>query len=235
MSIYAARKAMIGRGAVPISSPNHPDLIAMYTMDNVSGATLVDESANSRDGIITGATFVAGHLNNAIDFDGIDDFVALPPDMDSVISISAWMRRPAGVTPYLVNTTTSSTGDGFQNFGFNSSGNFFAESQIVPANSDAVRTTASFAADTYHHVVFQTTGSSFTIFVNGVIQAKTVITGTDSGRWFDAITSTDLASFGARIFTASIFRKSRVDQVRFFSRELLQAEVNDLNNGGVGI
>jgi hypothetical protein len=55
-------------GLDPILDPNNPDLLAFYTMDNISGATLFDESPNSVDGTITGATAVPGQIGNALDF-----------------------------------------------------------------------------------------------------------------------------------------------------------------------
>jgi len=46
------------------------DFVAHYTMDNISGTTLVDESANSKDGVIAGAVPAPGKINNALEFNG---------------------------------------------------------------------------------------------------------------------------------------------------------------------
>lgn len=65
-------------GGVPITSPSHPNLVVMYTMDNISGSTLVDESPNGNDGTISGATAVSGKIGNALQFTGHPDEVILP-------------------------------------------------------------------------------------------------------------------------------------------------------------
>jgi hypothetical protein len=52
------------------------NLIAHYTMDNVSGATLVDETA-AYNGTITGAVQAAGKIGQALSFDGSGDYVVL--------------------------------------------------------------------------------------------------------------------------------------------------------------
>lgn len=54
-----------------ILNPANANLAAMYTMDNISGATLVDESPNNIDGTIRpGVTAVAGKIDNALNFPG---------------------------------------------------------------------------------------------------------------------------------------------------------------------
>jgi hypothetical protein len=57
-----------GTFVLSIVSPNHPNLIVMYTMDSISGSTLVDESLNNNDGSITGATAVTGKIDDALTF-----------------------------------------------------------------------------------------------------------------------------------------------------------------------
>jgi hypothetical protein len=49
-----------------------------YTMDNVSGSTLVDEQGNL-NGAITGATQVSGHIGQALDFTGTSTEVQSTP------------------------------------------------------------------------------------------------------------------------------------------------------------
>ncbi|MDB4302065.1 LamG domain-containing protein [bacterium] len=70
-----------------ILATDHPNLIAMYTMDNISGATLVDESPNANNGTITGATAVAGQIGNGLFFGASSsDRVKLTSVIESVVS-----------------------------------------------------------------------------------------------------------------------------------------------------
>jgi sialidase-1 len=52
-------------------------LVAHYTFDEGVGATAFD-SAGNNDGVIYGAQRVGGVFGGALDFDGADDYVALP-------------------------------------------------------------------------------------------------------------------------------------------------------------
>ena len=55
-----------------------PMTLAHYTFDEMSGDTLHDVSGNGNHGVISGATWVPGLSGGALQFDGIDDYVALP-------------------------------------------------------------------------------------------------------------------------------------------------------------
>lgn len=79
------------------------DYIAFYTMDNVSGSTLIDESANGYDGTISGATQTSDYL----EFDGVNDYVGgiskfLSGLTAFTISINVWFDE-----------TPSASGDDF--------------------------------------------------------------------------------------------------------------------------
>jgi hypothetical protein len=75
-------------------------LVAMYTMDDIDGSTLLDASANNNNGTITGdPTTVSGITGNALRFRGTSyqDGVTLLPDsvagdIEDLFSISLWFR-----------------------------------------------------------------------------------------------------------------------------------------------
>ena len=55
---------------------SHPGLIAMYTMDDIVGTTIADETPNGNDATINGgATAATGKFGNALDLDGTDDWI----------------------------------------------------------------------------------------------------------------------------------------------------------------
>jgi hypothetical protein len=76
---------------VTISDANGP--IAHWTFDEGSG-TIAYDSAGINDGTISGAVWSTGQVGGALDFDGVDDYVAVPdnptlsPDQ---ITITAWI------------------------------------------------------------------------------------------------------------------------------------------------
>lgn len=89
------KKAAWARGGGGITSPTHPDLVAMYTMDNISGTTLIDETGNGNDAGIDGATVVSGKIDSALSFDGSNDYVRRANGLDvpdlSTFAMSVWV------------------------------------------------------------------------------------------------------------------------------------------------
>jgi len=63
---------------VPTGVPLSDDyVLAYWEFDEGSGSTLGDSSGNNFDGTINGASWVTGYSGYALDFDGVDDYVAL--------------------------------------------------------------------------------------------------------------------------------------------------------------
>ncbi|MEE9350349.1 MAG: LamG-like jellyroll fold domain-containing protein [Flavobacteriaceae bacterium] len=69
-------------------------LVAFYSFDAISGTTLTDESSNSNNGTIQGATAITGKIDNGLDFDGTDDYVDLGNFnvTGSQITIASWIK-----------------------------------------------------------------------------------------------------------------------------------------------
>ncbi len=72
------------------------DTVALFHLDESSGSTADDASSNANDGAVTGATFGAGNLNNALTFDGNSDFVSVPDSASLSLSqdntLEAWTK-----------------------------------------------------------------------------------------------------------------------------------------------
>ncbi|VUT28087.1 MAG: hypothetical protein SYNGOMJ08_00648 [Candidatus Syntrophoarchaeum sp. GoM_oil] len=73
-----------------------PELVAYYPFDGDTN----DHSGNGNDGTNHGATFVAGHSGQGLSFDGVDDFVSAPvninPDVMPQMTMVAWVRPDDG-------------------------------------------------------------------------------------------------------------------------------------------
>ncbi len=73
-----------------------PNAVAVWHFDEGSGTTAYDSSGNGNDGtLINGTSWTTGKYGNALDFDGVDDYVSVPHDSSYKISlpltISLWM------------------------------------------------------------------------------------------------------------------------------------------------
>jgi hypothetical protein len=76
--------------------PAPPQPVAYWKFDGGQGSTVYD-SAGKNNGTIRGAEWTAGRFNNALSFDGVDDYVEVPDDsslrfmQSSSFTISAWV------------------------------------------------------------------------------------------------------------------------------------------------
>ena len=76
-------------------------MVAHWSFDSISGDQFIDHVTNQEGGTIYGCKSVPGVVGNALEFDGVDDFVRipgvgqLPPELFSNLSegsISVWFR-----------------------------------------------------------------------------------------------------------------------------------------------
>ena len=97
--------------------------VAHWRMDETSGATAHDESGNSNDGTLTnmdpGTDWVSGKNNNALDFDGTDDYIQTTSDeieTATEFTLSVWIKNgDADITSgerYMILWQGDSAGNG---------------------------------------------------------------------------------------------------------------------------
>ncbi len=225
---------MRGSSGVAITSPNHPNLVAMYTMDNISGATLFDESANSHDGTISSASAVSGHIGDALDFATVDATVVLPTAViQAPASVAFWVKLSTVGTNALCASHKSSDG--------------LSSVQVLPGGVLASIYVDN-AAGTFHRATADTTGSltgysfyvatydgTLTFYVDGALSGKTLAAGTDINPWFTKMDSVGFANLGMiERLGVNNNGDGQIDQLRVFNRVLTLAEVTELYNGGTG-
>ena len=75
------------------------NLVAHWAFDEGTGSTAGDSSGNGYDGTIHGAAWAAGKSGNALDFNGINNYVAIGAsaslDNMKAISFEAWIKPKA--------------------------------------------------------------------------------------------------------------------------------------------
>jgi hypothetical protein len=218
--------------ASSILSPLNVDLLAMYTMDDISGATLADESLVGRDGTITGATAVAGHLNNALSFNGSSDSVdlgagALIPTTGD-FSVTLWLK-PSDLTG--THTLFSQWQDSQTTTRFRIATNGLA---LDIRYGSGITTTGEVLTNSVYQMVTVQVESGFVeMFVNAAsVLAPAAVSGTltSAGALLGA-NSTSGSVYNANVGT---FFAGDMDQVRIFNRALTQSEIDELYNSGVG-
>lgn len=210
------------------------NLVSHWKMDETSGSTIVDsEGANNgtwndnADNDVTGES-VSGALDNAITFDGTDDYVQIPDDntldLTSSVSLSAWVRHLGGDrggivckqnadnsnnTNYCLYISTGITYSMSLGDGTNSQ---YAESGTAPPDTD------------WHHLVGVADGESITLYLDGVQIYQETQTRTLTASTVDLYMGTWEAGQSTRSTNSSI------DDVRIFSNALSPVQVIKLYN-----
>jgi hypothetical protein len=226
---------MRGSSGVPITSPSHPNLLGMYTMDNISGSTLVDESVNGNDGTISaGVATATGHIGDALDFSANLANVSYPTGIITPAGSICFWAKVGSINNRALNASHHST-DGLAGVDVTTAGELIA---FYLPNS----------AQTYHQVdstlTGSTTGFSFyvatydgtlTFYVDGTLSGKTQNAGSDINPWLTSMDSLAFVNSGIidRV-GADNNGDGLLDQLRVFDRVITQSEVTALYNGGTG-
>ena len=239
---FMARDLLMGSAGngVAITDPNHPDLVAFYTMDNISGSTLVDETPNNHDGTMNNSpTSVAGKINNALRFDGVDQNVSVAPASTIGVSptdgsIAFWFKTSEATvlhTPIAVrtaNTTPTTSQTEHLLFILESSGQVRARS----GGTDVFSVASGFNDGAWHFVVVnKDSGNTLELFIASVSDNSTSISAIASGHNIGITLGSNLNT-NTSVFTQ--FYDGDLDQFRYFNRILTQDEIDTLYNAGAG-
>jgi hypothetical protein len=91
-------------GAGPTNTPvptPAPTLVGYWKFDETSGTTASDSSGRGHAGTVSGATWIAGKINNGLNFNGSNNYVSVPDSSDfkyastNSFSLVAWVYVPS--------------------------------------------------------------------------------------------------------------------------------------------
>ena len=214
--------------------PSSGGLVASYNFNEGSGSSLTDRSGNGNNGSIIGATWTTGKYGNALDFNGVNDYVNIlnSPSLDiasNEITLSAWVFLNELQTSDNGIIVKSSQGSG---------GNKY-EYQL------AVSTVSSF-----HNANFRTRTNSGLVSVGSLsdipigrwVHLAGVYNGTHNNVYFDGVleksypqtgnilSNTEPLLIGRRDLGDTRFFKGVIDDVRIYNQALSQTEIQgDMN------
>jgi hypothetical protein len=207
----------------------HPDLLAAYTMDNLSGIDPLDESPSSNNATGTGSlTYATGLDSNAAVLDGTTtdiDISSWFPDTPSSYGLSFWAKADAnGVTSTLFShrpnggvaqilTLLQQRDDNTVRVVVYDSNEF--------NHTDAYSSVVDFT--TWHNFVLNfNQGGAIELYIDGVLEITSTATNVaHSG----AITKLGVNDFGTGILQ---WFSGQIDQCRIFNRALTSDEATSL-------
>ncbi len=217
-------------GYLLISSKISAGLIAEWHLNESSGTTVSDSSSNANTGTMynmdAATDWVPGKIGNALDFDGVDDYVDCGNSSSLLptgsFSVSAWIYSRGYVSNGSAYNAPLARGNPFANgdvggygFGFTSDNElqFYANATGVCSGVDISNRWA------YAVAVYDGTEGKLKIYVDGTLRNVTNFSGlgTDTKNFYIGQDST-----GIRLFNGLI------DEVQIYDNALSDGEIQNI-------
>jgi hypothetical protein len=203
-----------------------------------TGAAITDSSGNNNSGLVVNANGAgmasqAGKIDQAMNFDGVDDYVNVGNgtsfNVGNSLTIEAWIN-PSNLSGRrtIFSTMANTLPGSFELEVGTGNGGVNRVGVITPSVWNAETNNNAISTSTWQHIVYTRDGVSAgnqKIYVNGILQP--LITDTP-------VTFLDNASpklIGARTASAQRFA-GMIDEVAVYNRALTQAEVTSRFNSG---
>ena len=230
-----------------------PNLLAKYKCNENAATTDVDDSSgNSLDGTLTGGNNTAdvtttgpnNDANTGFDLNGTTDYVSLGAPSSILTttqgSVDLWFYAPGNLADQEGGALFAYGGADVLKPGY-----FQLQWRRLDSKQSGQRLviwqrndgednfntvfTPQLAAPAWYHVVMTGDGSTWKIYLNGVLQSLTTHDGSNTGVWFGGTTigSGELLSLGARKFDGSIgiYLDGKISDVNFHATPLTQGMV----------
>ena len=222
----AAIAADKGRNAYPDLNRG---IVGHWTFDERKGSIARDVSGLGNHGAIKGgAKWTKGIIGGALEFDGTDDFVAIPNegqfDIAGSITVSAWIRVGSFSKPWQAIVTKGDRAwrlhraGRTQNVGFACSDLSRGEVGDLLGSSDV-------ADGGWHHVAGVLDGNTISIFVDGALDASAASSPNISDNDYAMLIGANAQARG-RLF------QGLIDDVRIYDRALSVTELHALVKAG---
>ena len=204
-----------------------------------------DASANGNNGTVYGATLTTdrfGNANSAYSFDGINNYISLPPTNLlnlNTYSYSIWAKpiSTPGIHGSVIfeigGASNINTGDGYgQTLTCEPEQIFFGGSYNIGSNpiQSTILSNPS-ALNKWYHLVLIRNSTTIKLYINGVMvnSTSTALTNAENADYGGAIQKN--AIIGGRCFLqSSYFFPGVIDDFRIYNRDLDQTEVTALYN-----
>lgn len=216
--------------------------VGHWRLNESSGTNAVDSSGNGNDGTtinMEDADWVSGKLNNALRFDGTNEYVNCGDIANFTkccpFSTSSWVKFTSAATQIIVSR--QEVGGGKPGWSILPSGgsiNVLIINSTTSNNRIQVQTGRTLNDGLWHHVVTTYDGSETAAGVHMYIDGEdaTLVTIYDNLR-NDIVNSAD-CNIGSRDNGSNPF-DGDIDDVHIFGRELSQSDVDLLHNSDNGL
>ncbi len=229
---------------------NDPNLIGWWKLDEGAGATAADSSGKGHDGRFVGEPlWTEGFSGTALEFDGVDDYVlcaersgtkpgVYPKELMPAggFTVACWvkLRQFAYFSSFVGNgldTADDECGFFLYNYGWvGESGQDFGLAIRTETAMNYVETPNTYKTGTWYHLAATYDGRNVIIYVNGSVAAGPQSVGGPI-RWISQATGNYPERFAIGVWLDpgyDLWVDGAIDDVRYYSRVLAEAEVKKL-------
>ncbi len=204
-------------------SPLKP--VGSWSFDEGSGLTAYDSSGNSNNGTLTnGPTWNTGQVNNALSFDGSDDYVDIGKGTNYFpmprFTLCAWIK------PSEVGTASTARGIISITYGLNlylnTSGILYLRINTDPSTSTAayISYSQNLLDNNSHYVCANYDGTNVNLFIDGILKQTQATTWGGTTHW-----PTSQAAIGWDVNSSPWKFNGLIDEVRIYNRALSAEEI----------
>ena len=203
-------------------------LVGYWSFNEGKGTTVNDESGCGNDGTIHEATWTTGRDGNALNFDGMDDYVEIIDndslDLTTNISMCAWINASSfqysGNPRIICKYMHPYSGYSLNIDADDTDHNLLFEFRDINSNWHGAHGVTSLNDEKWHHVVGTFDGITIKVYVDGVLE------NTVDNASFVIKTNNDSLRFGQtpNVPENEIF-KGIIDEVYIYNRSLSEEEI----------
>jgi hypothetical protein len=226
-----------------ISTPTTPDRGILWGLDsqlvqtpihtyslNEAASNFIADSYGYLNGIAIGTSIVTGNTGNARSFNGTSDYITIPNSSDinfgyNDFTVSAWVYFTSVTKGYQMIINKSNQSGWRLYLDYDNTLSFESATSYSWDNTVLTGTGVTPTVNTWSHIVVTRTGSTFTMYLNGVNIKTGTFAGSVGGQTVNLIISS----------TDSSGVQGVVDNIQIYNKGLYSADVTKLYNNGVGL
>lgn len=199
------------------------DIVGLWHLDEGSGSTASDSSGNGNDGTLVGEpNWVAGLFDNALDFDGVSDYVQVPDDPNLNIAEGTWEAWiNFGAIPSVVGDPMNPLAKANQ-YWIHAPTDDSIQVKVGVGGLRYVATTAPafIEPDVWYHVAGTYDGETLELYVDGQLEDSNTVPSGD-------IDTTDANLAIGTWSTPADFFQGIIDEVRIWDEALSADDISD--------
>ena len=201
-------------------------LVSQWKLDEGTGSTTRDAAADRGGTLQNGATWTTGKSGPAVNMDGANDYISLPPiDVTgSAITLSAWVKNasfPTGVEQRFISKANDSTAAGtYWMLGQTNNGQnrLMVRLRTGESTTTVIASSGTLPLNTWYHAAASYDGTTIRLFLNGTQIGSVAKSGTVSR-------NDNVAVHIGRSNEGSNYLRGAIDDVRVYSSALSAAGI----------